>query len=85
MKERLDRLDSKIDKLDESLNKINITMIRNTDSLEYHIKRTDILQAEVKKIDEGIKPLEKHLHYVHGIAKGLGLLALLAGIIKLFI
>jgi hypothetical protein len=47
-KERLERLETKIDKISEKLGEINVTLAENTQSLVIHEKRTDLAE---KKID----------------------------------
>lgn len=64
-----DRIFEKLDKIDERLNSIDKTLERNTISLEYHIKRTDILQNEVEKMNEDLTPVEDHVKKVHFILK----------------
>lgn len=41
---------SKLDKIDGRMDKMNETLIRNTISLEDHIARTNLLEAEIKPI-----------------------------------
>jgi len=55
--ERLERMESKLDKVVDQLGQLNVTLSRNTDSLEYHVKRTDILEAE-------IHPMKAHLAHI---------------------
>lgn len=83
MKERLERLEDKVDKISDTLNKINVTLEVNTQSLVHHIKRTDLLQAEVKQLDNDLEPFERHLIRVESVFKILGVVSLLAGIWKL--
>lgn len=40
----------KLDKLDDRLDAQNETLIRNTVSLETHIKRTDLLEKQIKPL-----------------------------------
>ncbi len=47
-KDRLERLEGKIDKISEKLSEINVTLAENTQSLIIHEKRTDLAE---KKID----------------------------------
>lgn len=47
---KLTTMEDKIDKILEDINEIKIDVIRNTDSLELHIKRTEILESELKPI-----------------------------------
>jgi uncharacterized ion transporter superfamily protein YfcC len=73
---KLDRLEDKVDKIQESLASIDKTLAVNTESLIVHIKRTNILEAN-------LKPVEKHVERVNGIVKFLLFLGGTAGLIKL--
>lgn len=65
----------KLDKLDERLDNVDKTLIRNTASLEEHIRRTEILEAEME-------PVKTHVAQVSGIVKFIILLSSAAGIIQ---
>ena len=52
---RLDRLEDKIDKLSDTANTNAIQLARNTISLEEHIKRTNLLEDELKTTKTEIK------------------------------
>lgn len=69
------RTDDKLDKIQEDISDIKIIMERNTTSLEYHIKRTNILEGKVA-------PLEKHADMMNGALKLLGVCAAIAAIIE---
>jgi hypothetical protein len=46
-------------RLDERQDRMDVTLTENTASLKEHIRRTDLLQAQVDSADTRIKPLEK--------------------------
>lgn len=75
--QQFDKLDTKLDKLDSRLDSIDITLIRQCDSLEYHIKRTNLLEEE-------IKPLKKFMLQILGVGKFLALVSLILSIIAAF-
>jgi uncharacterized coiled-coil protein SlyX len=85
---RLDRIEMKLDKLDGTLDTIKTTLIRNTDSLEYHIKRTNLLEESLKEVDEDLKPIKVHVAQVSiGIKVILTLITItgvIVGILKYF-
>jgi len=56
--ELLIRIDSKVDEVKEKLHGIELVQGRMEGDLKYHIKRTDLLEEQVSKIDEKIKPIE---------------------------
>lgn len=70
MKDRDDRLEAKIDKVVDEITSIQITLAKQHISLETHIKRTDLLENEVR-------PIKKHVTMVDGVFKFLGFLALI--------
>jgi hypothetical protein len=58
--------------LDTRLDSIDITMTRNTLSLEEHVKRTNLLE-------ERMKPVEKHVEVMNALAKlSVGILGVVA-------
>lgn len=70
---RIARIEDKIDHVVERLSSIDSTLSAQHVSLKEHIRRTDLLESQVK-------PIEKHVTMVHGAIKLVGLVALLAGI-----
>ena len=83
----MDKILDKLDKLDDRLNDIDKTLIRNTISLEMHIKRTDELEKHVKLLEEQVNPVVKHVDRVNfliSIAKWLGAGTVISMCIALF-
>lgn len=74
-----DRILSLLEKIDARLDNIDITMLKNTISLEEHIKRTNLLEEEFKPIKKDhalLKASVKILSTAAGaavVAKQLGL------------
>ncbi len=74
----LDKLFDKIEKIDDRLNSIDLSLVRNTISLEDHIKRTNLLEDE-------IKPIKKHVLMVEAVLKLIGILSVCTSVfIKLY-
>lgn len=73
---RFDKIDVKFEKLDERLLSIDKTLERNTVSLEEHMRRTSILE-------EQIKPISKHVAMVQGVLQAAGGLLVLLSILNL--
>ena len=48
---------NKLDKVEEHLDDIKVTLVRNTADLEYHIKRTDMLQDTVSNLNKLVEPI----------------------------
>jgi len=67
-----------LSKIEESLSRIDKTLERNTVSLEYHIKITDMLESKVEHVDT-------HVKMVNGVFKFLLGVAALSALLKLFL
>lgn len=74
---RLERIEMKIDDTNDHLAKIDITLGAQHISLKEHIRRTTLLESE-------LRPIKKHVDMVNGALKLLAILALIAGIIQVF-
>lgn len=72
MSDRLDKIETKIDKFGEHLSNIDKTLERNTVSLEEHMRRSDAIEAYVKRIEEeDLKPVKKHVNNITAAVKGI--------------
>lgn len=70
----LEKLDKSMEDLDEKVNGIHVTMARNTESLEAHMARTEI-------IEEALKPIKSTHDGLIVTSKIIGILALITTII----
>lgn len=52
--ELLDKLDSKMDEQTERLVRLEVHTEHNSESLDHHIKRTDLLEEKVTKLKDGV-------------------------------
>jgi hypothetical protein len=81
LKELITRFDSQYNELDKRLDNIEKVMIAQEINLRDHMKRSDTLEDIMEQIKENdLKPLQKHVHYVEGVFKFLGLVALIVGL-----
>lgn len=64
------RILDKLDEMDKRIDNIDITLAKQHVSLEEHIKRTNLLE-------EQLKPVNKHVDMVNGALKLLGFIAVL--------
>ena len=64
---RLERIENKIDHIGEKIVSLDITSAKQQTSLDEHIRRTELLENEVR-------PLKKHVDMVNGGLKLLGVL-----------
>ncbi len=69
----MDRIDQKLDKIVETLGEQAVTLGRLTVSVEEHVRRTNLLE-------EDIKPIKSHVAMVQGALKLVGFLSVLAAI-----
>jgi chromosome segregation ATPase len=76
-----DRIYEKLDKIEERLNSIDITLERNTVSLEHHIRRTDLLQDSSQNLSAQLEPIKTHVTKVQGGLQLLGAIAAIAAFI----
>jgi hypothetical protein len=60
--ELLDRLDGRLDTVDQ-------TLVRNTVSLEEHIKRTNMLEEHVKGLEKELTPVHAHVSFMNSVFK----------------
>lgn len=74
MEKQLNKIEAKIDKLDERLDNIDITLGKQAISLNEHMRRTELLETE-------IKPIKALTHQIVGAGKLMGLIALISSIV----
>lgn len=64
--------DEDVKEVNESLKRIDVTLAKQAVQIEYHIRRTDILE-------DAIKPLQVQKAQIDGVLKALGLVSALGG------
>jgi hypothetical protein len=69
------KLEDKLDRIDSRIDNIDITLARQSEILDIHVKRTNLLE-------EALKPIENHVAMVNGALKLIGILAMIAAIIE---
>lgn len=74
--QKLVRIEDKIDKINEKISSIDSTLASQHESLKHHIKRTDLLEKE-------LKPVRKYVDMINGALKLVGILATIAAIIEI--
>lgn len=63
-KDRLIRLEEKIDKISDKLNDINVTLAENTQSLIIHEKRTDLAERKIELVQVQINEQIENEHRI---------------------
>lgn len=74
MDDRLERIENKLDKVVDQIGEINETTAKQQVSLDYHIKRTDLLEKK-------LEPVEAHVNLISSLFKIVASIAVLAGIV----
>lgn len=74
---RLGRIEEKIDSIADRLNSIDVTLAKQEQQLAYHIRRTDLLEEQVK-------PISDHVTFIRVTLRWLAAAALVAAIAKVF-
>lgn len=74
---RLERIEQKLDDTNEHLASIDKTLTAQHVSIDYHIKRTDL-------VEDRLEPLEKHVAEVSGVVKFIKLLTGLAALVEIY-
>jgi len=69
---------TKLDKLDERIDSVDKTLIKNTSSLEEHMRRTELLETD-------LAPIKTHVAQVSGVLKFLVAVASTTGAIQIII
>jgi chaperonin cofactor prefoldin len=73
--QRLERIENKVDVLSDKLSDTNIILAKQHESLVHHIKRTDLLEKQ-------IRPIQTHIDRVQGVFKFVMFAAAVAAIIE---
>lgn len=75
MSEWNNRVEAKLDTIVSDVNSMKITLASQHVVLDEHVRRTNLLEAD-------LKPIKKHVYMVEGALKFIGLLGILAGIME---
>lgn len=59
----------KLDRVESHLGSIDVTMVRNTVSLEEHVKRTNLLEQNIDDLKGEFKPVKDHVDFVRHSSK----------------
>lgn len=88
MDDRFQRLDDKLDKVTDRLSDIDKNVAVYNEQLKLHIEGTvqnrEQLHLFRQKLESDLAPVKKHIAMIEGVLKFLGVISLLAGIVKTF-
>lgn len=74
------KIDSKIDKLDSRLDQVEKIQIKQEANLGEHMRRTDVAEKNLGLLWEAFKPVQKHVNYMEGALKALGIIGTVTAI-----
>ncbi len=85
--DKVDKLDTKIDGIAEDIVTLKLTATKHNETLVYHVKRSDLNEANIELLRKEVEPIKAHVHQVNGILKFLGIFATvgsaIVGILKI--
>lgn len=65
--------------MEKDITEIKVHLAEIKIDLKHHMKRTELLEDEVREWRKDIEPVQEHITVVTGIGRLLGLLAIIAG------
>lgn len=78
--DRLDKIESKLDEGRDHLASVDVTLAKQAADLEYHIKRTNLLEAKTDQIASEVTPIKDHVQRIKGIGWFLSVVGVLIGV-----
>lgn len=64
MDKQIERILDKLEKIDDKIADIDRTLVKNTESLQEHMRRTNLLEQHLNKQDQKLEPVFKHVDRV---------------------
>lgn len=64
----------------DELTEVKTTLASQQKSLDYHIKRTDLLEEQVNLLRNDLEPVEDHVKGIKFLGKVIGVISLIVGI-----
>lgn len=65
----LDKLEQRMLDLADKMEQLNLTLVRNTNSLERHEYRTTLAEDNIRLLREEIRPIKTHVQLMNSSAK----------------
>ena len=72
--DRLEDIKDSVDRVEDDINSIKLQVARNSDSLDWHIKRTDLAEQRLKVIEDRLS-ISYLLKLTLSVATGMGAIA----------
>ena len=70
-----------LDKIDQKLGTMNETLIRNTVTLEEHVRRTNLLEDKMQHVEHHVDRMESWIDKIHGGWKLVTMVAIIITIV----
>lgn len=79
--DKVDKLDSKIDIIRDDIVEIKVISAKQNETLVYHVKRSDLNEANIELLRKEVEPIKSHVVAVNSIIKFLGIFSTIIGTI----
>ncbi len=77
----LEKLENKVDIIDNRLDSVDKTLVKQEANLGEHMRRTELAEKNISNVRKDIEPVKRHVAYMEGALKGIGIVGILMGII----
>lgn len=71
----------KQEKIGEDINEIKVVIAVQEEHLKTHIRRTELAEENISLLRNEVEPIKKHVQYINGILKFIGLLSVITTLI----
>jgi tetrahydromethanopterin S-methyltransferase subunit G len=82
LKERMDRIEDKVDGVRDYCTSIDKTLVRNTADIAEHIRRTHLLEERVEQVAKDTSKVKSHVNRVNGIIWFVGFVGTILGVLR---
>lgn len=76
-----ERLLDTSEKISDRQYEMNLTLVRLTTTVEEHVRRTNLLEDEIKTVREDLQPIAAHVTLMQNTGKNVWLLTKIIGIV----
>lgn len=81
----LNRLETKLDTIGTRLGRVDVTLATQAEQLGEHMRRTEIAEGHLDRLQLEVNPLTKAHHMWTGVGKAVTILGVIAGIAEVVI
>lgn len=76
----IDKINTKLDKLVDHQHSIDKTLVKQEANISEHIRRTDLLEKKVEKMDGEYQPVSRYVNGMKFVGKSLVFVSLCVGL-----